>query len=146
MLPRLFATLRAPVVADTILSARPLLPPTLGRLLTGFTAIACLRTRRPERLFAALQETKPLPTPFPPLFRLRWAPASLWTFTARYPKMTWVHGSRLVPAIKSRSEALTSLRGALFNRSSPPFLCRYYTQSRDPARAHWPCQWRAFGP
>ena len=75
--------------------------PTPSRLLTQRTAITCLRTPRPEQPFASFEQTMPEPMM-----------ATLWPLTDMTNKMTSVHGRRLLPLFKSRSEALTSLRGA----------------------------------
>src|SRR6185295_12874619 len=51
--------------------------------------------------------------------------------------MMLVHGSLLLPLFKSRSEALTSLRGVFAPRSSPPFIRCYFT-TREPRTAPTP--------
>src|SRR5271166_1585729 len=59
---------------------------------------------RIEKLFAALEQTAPQP--------IRTAP---WPLADVLGKMTLVHGKLLLlPLFKSRSEALTSLRGASY--------------------------------
>ena len=75
--------------------------------------------------------------------------AALWPLADVPNKMTKVHGSYLLPPVKSRSEALTSLRGV---SSSPPLtafawlLLYEMCQSRDPPLAQWTGPRRAFGP
>jgi hypothetical protein len=54
-------TLRLPTLlavgAGAITTGGPPAPPALRRLLTGGTAIACLRTQRAKPAFTALQQT-----------------------------------------------------------------------------------------
>ena len=90
--------------------------PTPSCLLTECTAITRLRPLWYEQPFTPFQKTAAFAVPLGPSIR-RWRNlASCWPFGARCMKMTWVQGSLLLPTIKSRNEASTSFRGALFNR------------------------------
>jgi hypothetical protein len=78
---------------------------------------------RPEQPFAALEQTMP------------WLAANaFWTRTDLTNKMTLVHGSLLLPMFKSRSEAITSLRGVSYSRLSL-LINLQMGQPRDPTTA-----------
>ncbi len=74
-------------------------------------------------------------------------PTALWPLLDVLKKMTLVHGSLLLPLGKSRSEALTSLRGVFLTSLLPAFRYRLLyqmCQSRDLPAAFWPGPQRAF--
>lgn len=134
----LFLPSLAAVIARAIPLARLPTPPALCRLATHFTAIARLRTPRPEQPFTSLEQTAPGPMM-----------TGLWTLADLPDKMTLVHGSWLLPLFKSRGEASTSLRGVSSNPHLTAFrslLLYEMRHSRDPALARWPGPLRRFGP
>jgi hypothetical protein len=72
---------------------------------------------------------------------------ALWPLADVINKMTSVHGRRLLPLFKSRSEALTSLRGVLCTALLTAFhslLLYDPRQVRERMRAPWPDPQRGF--
>ena len=123
---RLFASLLLAVLGRAIPLTRPPALPMTSRVATLFTAVVRSWMPWPEQPFTALEQTTPGPIK-----------TALWSFANVPNKMTLVHGSRLLPPVKSRSEAPTSLRGVSPARSLPPFVRGYFTRSANPAIHHW---------
>ncbi len=133
---RLFPSLLLAVLGRAIALARPPAPPLLSRAATHFTAIARSWMSWPEQPFTALEQTTPGPMA-----------TALWPLADVPNKMTLVHGRRLLPTVKSRSEALTSLRGVFPSPSLAAFRSwSIYDmrQSRDQPLALWPGPLRVF--
>jgi len=139
-LPIALALVPAPLsalFAGSIALARLPTSPALCLLATGFTAIARLRTTRPEQPFAAFEQTTPGPLPTVP-----------WTFTDVPDKMTMVHGRVAYSRCSSLgAKRLTSLRGVSSRslpllslvriRNGPIPRSAYGAVARDRAR-FWP--------
>ena len=137
---RLFATLLLAVLGRAILLARLPTPPAPSRLPTRLTAIMRSPMPRPEQPFAALEQTPPGPIM-----------TALWPLADVPKKMTLVHGRRLLPLFKSRSEASTSLRGVSLPTAAPRYLsfAVKFTKRSHPAlrpRRPGPGHGATFGP
>jgi len=131
--------LRAPLLLAVRTGPVPLAglptPPTPCRLATTFAAITCLRMGRPELLFTAFQKATPTPTT-----------TAVWSRANTPKKMTPVHGSLLLPLVKSRSEAFYFAPRRFHLHLSMTSTLNHKGQSRDQAIAAWPGPQRAFGP
>ena len=111
------------VPAGAIALAGPPTPPAAGRLLTPRTAIATLRTRRPEPAFTVLEQAPP---------------ATVGTVSAERAFLTWprkrgkllrAHGRECSRVVKSRGEVV----------SFPPRrLCSSPVRVREEARVNPP--------
>jgi hypothetical protein len=133
---RLLPPLLPALLRSAVFSAGSPPPPAFCIVATPQTAKKCFRMPWPERPFTSLEQTTP-----------RSRKTTLWPFADVPNKMMVVHGSRLLPMFKSRSEASTSLRGVASTAyliPKPWLLIYKMHQSRVHTLAPWGGEQRVF--
>ena len=129
--PRLFAANLLPRFRRAIPTSRVPARPAAGGLSTGVTAIAAQGVHRNETAFTILQQTQTSAGTANAGTLIRGRPGII---------MLWAHGSVCSPTVKSRSEALTPLRGVLHDAAPAPTDLSGYHRGDSDSPTRRPCQ------